>query len=142
MIPAVPCVWRTLPAEGWGAFAAWAMVGSLLGFSVLSAASIGLFVLPVALLALAVTVRTARVWPEIAGTLEGIASVSLFVGLVNLDSTPCPSSGSGHVHIGGGPGTGTTSFSCGGLDPSPWLVAALAQAAAGFAVYALGRPRR
>lgn len=138
----MPAASRTLPAEGRGAFAAWALVGSLLGFSVLSAASIGLFVLPVALLALTVTVRTARVWPEIAGMLEGLASVSLFVGLVNLDSTPCPSSGSGHVHIGGGPGTGTTSFSCGGLDPAPWLLMGLVLVGAGFAVYALGGARR
>ena len=142
MIAAVPCLWRTLPAEGWGAFAAWALVGALLGFSVLGAASIGLFVLPMALLALGVTAGTARVWPEIAGMLEGVASLSLFVGLVNLYSTPCPSSGSGHVHTGGGPGTGTTSFSCGGLDPSPWLLVGLALAGAGFAVYGLGRPRR
>lgn len=141
MIPAVPSAWRTLPAEGWAAFAAWAFVGALLSFSVLAAASIGLFVLPAALLALAVTSWTVRVWPEIVGTLEGVAAPILVVGLANLGSTPCPSSGSGHVHPGGGPGTGTTSFSCGGLDPSPWLLAGVGMAAAGFAAYALARER-
>jgi len=119
--------------------AAWALVGALLGFSVLGAASIGLFVLPAALLALAVTVWTVRVWPEIAGMLVGAGALSLFVGLVNLGSTPCPSSGSGSVRVGGG--TGITSFSCGGLDPSPWLLAALGLSAAGFAFYALARER-
>lgn len=138
MIPAVPSAWRTLPAGDWAAFAAWAFVGALLSFSVLAAASIGLFVLPAALLALAVTSRTVRVWPEIVGTLEGVAAPIFVVGLANLGSTPCPSRGSGHVHP---PGTGTTSFSCGGLDPSPWLLAGLGMAAAGFAAYALARER-
>lgn len=134
----MPSSLRTLRAEGWAAFAAWALVGALLSFSVLGAASIGLFVLPAALLALAVVGWTVRVWPEIAGMLVGVAALSLFVGLVNLGSTPCPASGSGFVSADGR--TGTTS-SCGGLDPSPWLLVGVALAGAGLAVFALARDR-
>lgn len=131
--------WRTSPVEGWAGFAAWALPGVLLTLSVLGAASIGLFVLPVALLSLAVVAWAVRGWPEIAGLLEGAAALGLFVGLANLGSTPCPSSGSGSVQVG--PGTGRTSFSCGGLDPTPWLLVGLALAGIGVAVYALARAR-
>lgn len=127
--------WR---AEGWAGFAAWGLVGALFSLSVLGAASIGLFVLPVAVLALMVVVWLVRVWPEIAGMLEGAAALSLFVALSNLGSTPCPSSGSG-VHVGGG--AGGTSFSCGGLDPMPWLLVGLALAGAGLGIYVLSRAR-
>jgi len=127
------------PAEGWAGFAAWAVPGALLSLSFVGAASIGLFVLPVALLAVLVVGWTVRVWPELAGLLVGVAALSLLVGAANLGSTPCPSTGSGSVHVGDG--TGRTSYSCGGLDPSPWLVVGLALAGLGVAVYLWARPR-
>lgn len=129
---------ETVPLDGWGGFAAWAFVGALFSFSVLGAASIGLFVFPVALLSLLVARWVLRVWPEIAGGLVGLAALILLVGISNLGSTPCPSSGSGMSHGGGGPGT---SSSCGGWDPVPWLVVGLVLAGTGFGVYVLARWR-
>lgn len=128
----------TRRSTGWGGFAAWGLVGALFSFSVLGAASIGLFVLPTALVALAVVGMRVRVWPEVAGALEGAAVLSLFVGGANFNSTPCPSSGSGVVDVGG-PTSGT--FSCGGFDPLPWLLVGLALAGAGLVAYSLARPR-
>jgi hypothetical protein len=121
---------------GWGGFGAWALVGALFSLSLLGAASIGLFIFPVAVLALVVATGTVRRWPEIAGLLEGMAALTLLVGISNLGSTPCPESGSHTV----GPGEAGTTWSCGGWDPLPWLLVGLAVAAAGVAVYALARP--
>ena len=130
--------WRICPTEGWAGFAAWAGPGALLGLSVVGAASIGLFVLPVAVLSMAVVGWTVRVWPEIAGLLAGMAALSLLVGVANLGSTPCPATGSGSVHAGG---AGATTSSCGGLDPWPWLAGGLVLAGLGVAVYVWARPR-
>ena len=126
--------WQVCAVAGWGGFAAWALVGALLSLSVLGAASIGLFVLPVALLAAVTVGWTMRIWPEIAGALEGIAALSLFVGLGNLGSRPCPSSGS-HTSSD----TSGSSFTCGGFDPRPWLVIGVVLAGAGLAVYLFAR---
>ncbi len=99
---------------------AWGFAGALLTFSAVAAASLGLFVLPVALIVPAIMAK--RVGPvrrgtAVAGALAGAAAVVLFVGVANLGSTPCPSSGSGAIGSGGF--TGATS--CGGFDPWPWL---------------------
>ncbi len=126
------------PTTGWSGFSVWALVGALFSLSVLGAASIGLFVLPVAVVALVLACVFVRAWPEITGLLEGAAALSLFVGMANLHATPCPSSGSGAVHIGR-PGEGT--FSCGGLDPMPWLLVGTVLAGAGLISYSLARLR-
>lgn len=124
--------------KGGGGFASWSLVGALFSLSVLGAASIGLLlVLPVAVATLLFVGSTVRPWPESAGVLEGVAALSLFVAFANRDSTPCPASGSGYA----GPGSTGTSFSCGGLDPLPWLVVGMALAGAGIALYSLGRAR-
>lgn len=122
--------------EGGSGFAVWALVGALFSVSFLGAASIGLFLLPVALAALVITSVFVRAWPEVAGVLLGAASLSLFVGSVNFHSTACPSSGSGTVHAGGPEGA---TFSCGGFDPVPWLLVGVTLAVASVATYALAR---
>ena len=123
-------------ATGWPAFGVWSIVGALFGLSVVGAASIGLFVLPVGFVAAALAWVSVRAWPEITGVLLGLAGPLLLVGLANLGSTPCPSSGAGSV----GPGVPATP-SCGGLEPTPWLAAGLALASAGLVAYSLGRSR-
>ncbi|MGH9227041.1 MAG: hypothetical protein ACRD2W_25425 [Acidimicrobiales bacterium] len=117
---------------GWAGFAAWAGAGALCGFAGVSLASVGLLILPLAVVALIAAGRRARPWPEVAGFLPGLGTgAGLFVGLVNLGSSPCPSSGSASV----GPGAATSSYSCGGLDPVPWLVGGAILVVLGFAVY-------
>ncbi len=123
---------------GWGGFGAWGVIGALLAVSLLGAASIGLFVFPLALLGLWLVTTRVRAWPEMAGVLEGVAALSLFVGIANLGSTPCPAAGSGTVMRGGGVPSGS---SCGGFDPLPWLLVGLALAVSGLFSYVVARER-
>lgn len=123
-----------MPARGWPWFAAWALAGALVVFSLLSATSIGLFVLPFALAAvLLVALRARR--PEMIGLVSGAGLVALLVAFLSRDYRPCPE----------GPITlrpGEPSFACGGFDPTPWLVAGLVVALGGAAAYAPARRRR
>lgn len=123
---------------GWGGFAAWAAIGALLTLSLLGAASIGLFVFPLTLLGLWLVGTTVHPWPEMAGVLEGVAAMSLFVGIANLGATPCPATGSGTVRRGGGVPSGS---SCGGFEPLPWLLVGLALAVIGLVTYLAARER-
>src|SRR5687767_6919079 len=105
-------------AVGWRWFAAWGLAGGLVFFALLTGLSIGFLVLPFAALAVWFVGRNASGWPEILGVVLGAAAVSLTVAAINRDYSPCPE----------GPITlppGETSFSCGGFDPLPWLVAGL-----------------
>ena len=127
-------------ASGWGGFLVWAFVGALFSLSFLGAASIGLFVLPVALVALGLTSRFVRRGPELAGLLLGAAVLSLYVGLANLGSRPCPSSGSGSGFVHVGTSERATS-SCGGWNPRPWLLVGVTLAGSSVAAYSLARRR-
>lgn len=120
---------------GWGAFAAWYGIGALFGFALVALASIGLFVLwlAAAVAALLARSRRVRVWPEIAGALSGVGAFPFFVGLLNLGSTPCPSSGSASVAPGA-----TAPTTCGGFGAEPWLLAGALLTLAGVALHVLG----
>jgi hypothetical protein len=117
----------------WGGFALWAGVGALFGLSGIAMPSIGLLVLvlAVAVVALLRAGRYLQVWPDVAGFLPGAGGLSLLVGLANLTSTPCPSTGSGFA----GPGATGAVSSCGGFDPVPWLVIGVVLTATGFAAF-------
>ena len=116
----------------WGGFALWAGVGALFGLSAIAMPSVGLsvLVLTVAVVAL-LRVGHLQVWPDVAGFLPGAGALFLFVGLANLNSTPCPSSGSGFA----GPGATGPISSCGGFDPWPWLLIGVVLTATGFALF-------
>lgn len=118
--------------SGWRWFCAWAFAGGLLVFALLSGASIGFLVLPFAALALWLVGRTARVWPEILGSLAGAGAFCLAIAASSRDYVACPD---GPIALG----PGEESFSCGGLDPVPWLIAGVVLAAAGPVLYALAR---
>ena len=108
----------------------------MLALSLLGAASVGLFAFPLALLGLWLVGSGVRAPPEMAGVPEGVAAVSLFVGIANLGSTPCPSTGSGTVYAGAGTAGG---YSCGGFAPLPWLLVGLALGAIGLCAFGVGR---
>jgi hypothetical protein len=117
---------------GWRWFCAWAVAGGLVFLSLLTGFSIGVFILPFAALAVWFVARTARAWPELFGVGTGAGAVCLLVAALNREYNPCPE----------GPITvppGETSYSCGGLDPLPWLVAGIVLGLAGAAAYAGGR---
>jgi hypothetical protein len=125
--------------SGWQSFAGWALAGALLSFAAIGAASIGMFVFPFAVLALVLAVRRNSAWPEApAGALTGVGSVCLFVAYVSRAYSPCPEMPIRfRADIGyHGP------FSCGGLKPTPWLIAGLLLIAAGFVGFLVRRRTR
>jgi hypothetical protein len=119
--------------EGWLVFAAWVLAGALTVFSLLAAASIGLFIAPLAAVAIWLTARFGRVWPEMLGMISGAGAVSLLIAFLNWGETPCTE---GRLLS-----SGQTEVSCGGLAPTPWLVAGLVLVAAGIGAYAVARRR-
>ncbi len=123
-----------VPAPGqvrgaWPGFAAWAGVGALYTVSLLGALSIGLFVLPIAVVATLLLVRWHSAGASVAGVIAGLGLPLLLVAYLNRS----------------GPGTVCTTTSGGGesctdeWNPWPWLIAALALLAMGIAAFLLLR---
>lgn len=101
--------------RGWLWFGAWGLEGGLVSFSVMSAASIGLFVLPIALLGLVLLARAGAAGPQMFGALTGAALPILVVAGLHQ-----------------GPGD---------LDARPWLMVGLVLVVAGFGGYIAARRR-
>jgi hypothetical protein len=120
--------------DGWLVFAAWVLAGALVALSLLGAASIGLFVAPLAAVAIWLVLRFGGAGPEMLGMVSGAGAVCLLIAFLNRGTTPCTQEGHGLS-------AGETEASCGGLDPTPWLVAGLVLVAAGAVAYALARRR-
>jgi hypothetical protein len=96
-------------------FWAWSLAGALVTFSLIAAASVGLFVLPFAALALAFASRRTRSRAEMLGGLVGAGAVCLAIAWLQRGS--------------------------GGLAARPWVVAGIVLAVAGAGGYALARRR-
>jgi hypothetical protein len=120
--------------EGWLVFAAWVLAGALAVFSLLGAASIGLFIAPLAAVAIWLAVRFGRAGPEMLGMVSGAGAVCLLIAFLNRDTTACTEQGRLLS-------SGETEVHCGGLAPTPWLVAGLVLVPAGVAAYVLARRR-
>ena len=120
--------------EGWLVFAAWVLAGALAVFSLLAAASIGLFTAPLAAVAIWLAFRFGRAGPEMLGMVSGAGTVCLLIAFLSRDTTPCTEQG--HTFS-----SGETEVSCGGLAPTPWPVAGLVLLAAGVVAYVLARRR-
>ncbi len=119
---------------GWRWFGAWVGAGILLAFSLVSALSIGLFVLPFALVALWAVARGSRYWPTALGLISGAGLVCLLIWALNRDYEPCPPGG-----ISVSADDPSSSFTCGGHDPLPWLVAGIVLTLAGAVAFAVLR---
>lgn len=125
--------------RGWQSFAEWALALALFSFAVIGAASIGMLVLPFALLALVLVARRNRAWPEApTGGLTGVGSICLLVAYKSRAYSPCPT-GTIRVQVAKGE---HEHFSCGGFDPMPWLTVGLLLTAAGFVGYLVSRRTR
>lgn len=118
-------------ASGWRWFSAWAIVGGLLFFSYLTGLSIGIFVLPFALLGLWLVTQVSRAWPELLGAASGAGLLCLGVAVANRDYEPCPD---GPVML-----LGESSFTCGGSEPLPWLLAGIVLAFTAPLAYSIAR---
>ena len=95
-------------------FWVWALAGWLVTFSFVGAASIGLFLLPLAALVTALVARSTRTRAEPLGALVGAGAVCFVIALIQREP--------------------------GGFDARSWLAAAIVLTAVGLAGYAvLGR---
>lgn len=123
--------------SGWLSLLVWALGFVLLALAALGAMTIGRFILPFAAVVLVVAALRHRAWPEgLCGALTGVAAVLLFVAIGNRDFSPCLPEHQTMVLRRG------QSFSCGGLDPMPWLLLGVPMLVTGVAGYALWRKRR
>lgn len=95
----------------------WVVAWSLLCLAVLSLPSFGLFIAPVALVALGAAAWRADENAAGPGFAIGVALPLLAIGLMNLGYTPCPEDGVLTIE------PGEDSAECGGWNPVPWLVA-------------------
>lgn len=78
-----------LSGWGWRGFAAWAAAAALLVFSVLAMASVGLFLLPFALVACWLAARASRDALDLLGALSGAGLVCLAIAaLGSFESLP------------------------------------------------------
>jgi len=101
-------------------FAGWIVVGALGGLTAIGILSIGLFVLPLFLLAGVLIARRTRYPLDVLGLVVGLGIPCLVVAYTNRGSHPC-----GHGSFN----------SCGGFDPHPWLVVGAALVIAGSAAH-------
>jgi hypothetical protein len=131
--PVQPPPARTGPRWAW--FAAWLIIGAGYALSLLGAASIGLFVLPLPVLATILLARRQHAHGGLPGLISGLGIPLLYVAYLNR----------------AGPGTICTTITGGGQDctdeasPWPWLAAAVILLAIGVAAFIARqwhRPRR
>jgi len=102
------------PVRRWRWFAAWLLVGGLYAFSLLSMLTIGLFILPLPVLATVLLSRRSETRSGLPGLVAGIALPLFYVAALNR-------SGPGMIcsSIDGGSGTMCTEQT----SPWPWLAA-------------------
>src|SRR6266542_166720 len=116
--------------HNWQSAGEWAVVFALLSLGVVSIMSIGYAVLAGALILLVIVRRRNRAWPEaLIGGLVGTGATCLFIAYLHRDDSPCPP---GPVHMVVHRGD---FGSCGGFDPTPWLVTGLVLAVSGIVAY-------
>src|SRR6266545_214241 len=105
--------------HGWQWFLAWAVGGASMSLSWFAAASFGLLLFPfAAALLIWLLVRAARPL-EAVGFLEGVGLTLILIALINHDYRVCTLRPA--LSLPGGTPARTT-HSCGGVDPTPWLV--------------------
>ena len=105
--------------DAWRGFAAWALSGFLTSFAVITGFSIGVLILPFAIVSVAFSAMRAGTSAGLLGFPLGVGITALAIGVLHWGDTPCREQGSVGISLG------ETSGSCGGFDPVPWLVAGL-----------------
>lgn len=68
--------------DGRTGFLLWAIAGAILAFGIASLPSVGMFVLPMGVVAVVVAARRVKAWPEALGILAGFSSILLLIGVL------------------------------------------------------------
>lgn len=119
---------------GWKSLGEWILALGLAALAVIGAASIGMFVLPFAIVAMVFALRRNRAWPEAPlGGVIGVGFVCLFVAYRNRAYAPCPPEGI-PVRL-----NSVEHLACRGLNPIPWLTIGVLVAALGVVGYVVFR---
>ena len=114
----------------WRSLFAWAVVLGLAGLTLITAMSVGVFVLPVAAVALVLVARRSHAWPEsMLGGLIGLGAVCCFVAYRNRAYAPCLPAGT-PIQLATG-----ERLTCGGFAPMPWLAVGALLLLVGLATY-------
>ena len=114
-----------LTGQRWAWFAAWLIIGVGYALSLVGAASIGLFVLPLPVIATILLARRQHAVGGLPGLISGLGIPLLYVAYLNR----------------AGPGTICVTIAGGGQDctdewsPWPWLAAAVILLALGIAAF-------
>ncbi len=133
--------------DGWSAFLGWLLVGGLLGFAVLGAASVGVLALPFVVILVVMMVRARPPSHSLLGLIAGVGVLLVFIGIINLGNTPCDETGTlvdGVIVFGyveGGSAEDGAETSCGGFAPAPWLAVGGTALAAGTVLFAVAERR-
>jgi hypothetical protein len=85
--------------SGWVGFLRWAFVGALYGVTYLGMMSIGILILPIAIIATIVTARRVRVWPEILGIVFAPAVVMVRLALGSWGIRSCEAGEQSHMTV-------------------------------------------
>ena len=124
---------------GWKWFGAWAVVGALGAFGVLSAMTVGLLILPVAVVGAWVIASRVRVWPESLGLAlgAGVLCLTIAYGAHRLPdcSEPRPPPRP-LLEVGD-----SREYRCGESDSLPWIVAGTLFVGSGIVGYAVSSRR-
>jgi hypothetical protein len=85
LIFAAVIIWRTRarPGAGWSGFMAWYVAGALFTFSLLTGFSIGLFMLPLVVLAIYVALRLAPGFGAALGFVGGIGAILVVIASIH-----------------------------------------------------------
>jgi hypothetical protein len=117
-----------------GGFWLWALPGALLMLMLVAAASIGIFVLPFALVAFWRVSRSARgrdLRGSTLGVLAGAGITIIAIGLLHVGESRCLTNGAAP------PGASA----CTDFDPQPWLLAGCAALVLSAVLFSVARRR-
>jgi hypothetical protein len=75
--------------SGWSGVLLWGLVGGLYALACLAMMSIGIYILPIAIVTTIVATRTLRVWPEILGLAVGAPAAIMWIAVRAWDLPRC-----------------------------------------------------
>lgn len=122
---------------GWVWFGVWAIIGIVGALAILSAMSVGLFLIPVAGIGAWVVAKRARVWPEVLGLMFGAAAVLLAIAYRASSTPQCDDPRPPFPSPG--PVGELQTYTCIDLSPVPFLFVGVVLALLGLGAYVLVR---